>query len=135
MGDVAEAIAEFLRKKGAVELLMNLDSDEGTTFNELDELVHITRKPLSQRLEEAEELYLIEVSHDPADHGNAEPYVLTERGLRVRGLLEEIELEHQFKRIRAAEREIEEGIDFIKETFEQQISDEEVELKKSDFLE
>jgi len=83
MNDVLEEIADFLRQKGGVGLVVSIDKESGSTFTELITEVHVSRNTLSTRFDKAIEIQLIrEVTH-PSDHGNAVRYALTKRGRQV----------------------------------------------------
>lgn len=127
MEDVASAIADFLRKKGGVGLFVIIDKEDGNTYTELANDIHVTRNTLTSRLQDAQELHLIKETRKPSDHGNTKRYQLTKRGERVRFLVDEYEMEELYSTFLRSQMKMEKGIDFIEEVFKPEASDPEYE--------
>jgi DNA-binding HxlR family transcriptional regulator len=84
MGSIDESV-EFLSKKGSGQLFTILDYREPTSFGEIREQILISESTLSSRLKEGRELGLFQNLQIPSDeeHGNVDPYVLTDKGKLV----------------------------------------------------
>ncbi|RZV05180.1 hypothetical protein BDK88_4200 [Natrinema hispanicum] len=80
---MSDDVAKFLSKKGAIPLLWALAREDGRIVNEINEELDISGQTLSDRIEDARSLEIIEEDFHPADHGNANRYVLSARGLRI----------------------------------------------------
>jgi|AntRauTorcE11898_2_1112593.scaffolds.fasta_scaffold03465_2 DNA-binding HxlR family transcriptional regulator len=118
MDNVSKEIAEFLRRKGGVGLVVSIDKKSGSTFTELVSKVHVSRNTLSTRFDEAVEIQLIrEVAH-PSDHGNAVRYALTKRGKQVHTVLDDYRMASAYSDLLRARKNIEAGIDFFEEVYE-----------------
>jgi len=123
MDDVKEEIAQFLRRKGGVGLIISINKENGSIFSELVSKVHVSRNTLSSRFDEAVEIQLIrEITH-PSDHGNAVRYALTKRGRRVRVRLDEYGMKSAYSDLLQARENIEEGIEFFEEIYEPRVYD------------
>lgn len=123
MNDVKEEIAQFLRRKGGVGLIISIDKEEGSIFSELVSKVHVSRNTLSTRFDEAVEIQLIREITDPSDHGNAVRYALTKRGRRVRFWLDEYEMQSAYSDLLRARENIKAGIEFFEEIYEPRVYD------------
>jgi DNA-binding MarR family transcriptional regulator len=115
-----EEIADFLRKDGAIEIILVIDKTEGTIHSNFKDDLHISRATVTKRLEKAESLGLIEQSRQPEDHGNAKRYVLTEEGRMLRVAVESMGLPEKYQQYIQLQRELdqstEEVVDWVIDT-------------------
>lgn len=115
-------IADFLSKNGAMGVLLIIDKEKGTLHSEFKNNLHVSRATVTNRLETANELDLIEVSRLPDDHGNSKRYVLTEMGRVLRVALESkglVETYQQYVELeQALERANGEMIEWVHDTDE-----------------
>lgn len=82
------SIEEYFSRKGAVELLCEIDP-HGSQFNELASEMFISRPTLTDRLDEGIELSLFDSEAGSGNHGRTHMYVLAPKGATIRRLLEE----------------------------------------------
>lgn len=123
MDDIKEEIAQFLRRKGGIGLMVSIDKEKGSIFSDLVSKVHVSRNTLSTRFEEAVEIQLIRKITHPSDHGNAVRYALTKRGRRVRLQLADYGMKSVYSDLLCARKGIEEGIEFFEELYEPRVYD------------
>lgn len=100
-----EEIDEFLRKKGAVEIIVEIGSGSATYQNINDELL-ASSSTVSSRLNEAVEYELIAVTHRPTDYGTQKRYTLTDSGERIFHWVLDIDLEKKIRELRRAQRDL-----------------------------
>jgi hypothetical protein len=88
-----EAIAEFFHKKGSVELISVIgDGMEGYRFDELHEVLELSRGYLNKRLQEAQDLRLIIPDQVSRDGSVRRVWVLTSVGVYIYRLMSRTEL-------------------------------------------
>lgn len=108
-----DAIKGFLRKEGALGLIIWLHPRAGKLFGELESDLNVSQTTLSRRLDDAMELNLITRTWQSADHGNAKRYRLTRFGKLLLLSLESSELDERYREYHRAQREIEEKINSL----------------------
>lgn len=101
---MTESDDEFLSKAGAIELLCEIDSKDGSHFGELDDELEISHTTLSDRLSEAVSLELIDTKTVVGDRGRSHIYHLTHRGIRLRNQMEESGVVAAYRMLREAQR-------------------------------
>jgi hypothetical protein len=104
------AISEFLRKKGAVELLALLDGI-GFRFDEIDKALNISRGYINDRRDEALNLDLIYPDREERDGSIRRVWALTPLGLCVSYLMRHIGVPQSHDRLRSARTEYNEKKD------------------------
>ena len=118
MDDIKKEIAQFLRHKGGVGLIVSINKKGGSIFSEIVPKIHVSRNTLSTRFEEAVEIQLIRKITHPSDHGNAVRYDLTKRGRRVRSYLDNNEMKLTYSNLLRAQKDMEETIHLFEEFYE-----------------
>jgi DNA-binding HxlR family transcriptional regulator len=93
-----EEIAEFFHRKGAIELISLLDSD-GHRFDEIDDLLDISRGYLNDRRDEALSLGLVEPDQEVRGDSVRRIWVLTELGSDFKEKLEQLSIIKHHKRL------------------------------------
>ena len=81
------------------------------THTEFENQVSASKVTISNRLQEAVELGLLEYTRLADDHGNAKRYTLTEEGERLRHNLGYFDLEPKYKKMVELQQEVERDID------------------------
>ncbi|WP_277543547.1 hypothetical protein [Haloarcula laminariae] len=99
-----DKIDEFLRKKGAVEVIVEIGSGSAT-YKDIDEAVLASSSTVSKRLNEAVENELIEITHRLTDYGTQKRYTLTDSGKRIYDWVLDIDLEKKIRELRRVQRE------------------------------
>lgn len=118
----AAEIADFLSKNGAMGVLLMIDKEDGTKHTDFKHNLHVSRATVTKRLNNADELDLMEVSRLPDDHGNVKRYALTELGRVLRVALESkglVEIYQQYVELeQVLEDANEEMVEWVKDTDE-----------------
>jgi DNA-binding HxlR family transcriptional regulator len=99
-----DEIDEFLRKKGAVEVLVEIGTGSAT-YQNINDAVLASSSTVSNRLQEAVENELIEVTHRPTDYGTQKRYALTDSGKRIFDWALDIDLEKKIRELRRVQRD------------------------------
>lgn len=99
-----DKIDEFLRKKGAVEVIVEIGSGSAT-YQNINEAVLASSSTVSNRLNEAVQNELIEVTHRPTDYGTQKRYTLTDSGKRIYDWVLDIDLEKKIRELRRVQRD------------------------------
>lgn len=97
-------VAGFFDIKGAVGVMILLGDEDGKLNGELDDELDIAPATLKNVLQKGEDEELITTGRKPGDHGNAERYILTDYGRKVREKMVEIGMEdtyHELVELRA----------------------------------
>ncbi|MFD1600625.1 hypothetical protein ACFSBX_16925 [Halobellus rarus] len=99
-----DELEEFLRKKGAAELITEIG--RGTaTFKTLADAVSISPSTISARLSEGVRNDVYKVTHEPTEHGTEKRYGLTILGRRVYDWAENTEYERKVRELRRVRHE------------------------------
>jgi len=114
-------IAAFFDQKGAIGFLVQLDKEEGSSFGDLREKVHVSHTTLSNLKDDALELDLVTEGRKPDDHGNTRRYELTKRGEVIRKELEKYNIHEHYRDFLHAHRAMKEGKEEIKEWLEDSV--------------
>lgn len=86
---MAGNMAEYLDSKWAVEIICEIDDEEGLRFGELEqEFKHISSSTLTTRLQDGMEVDLIEQGSRETSSGDAKIYTLTNKGTHLRYMME-----------------------------------------------
>jgi len=101
----------FLTKAGAVDLLVLLDDEEGMIVEEIQNEIDAARQTVSNRVEEAFGFDLIKLVRKYDDHGNADRYILTERGKVVQNRILRQNVFEKLKEKREVNKEYERKLD------------------------
>jgi DNA-binding MarR family transcriptional regulator len=104
-------LISFLKKDGGMGVLLAVDKEKGTIHKEFHDSLHISRATVTDRITQADELGLIEISRLPDDHGNAKRYVLTQMGRTIRVALESMGVDETYERYLELDRELENSTD------------------------
>jgi len=99
-----DEIDEFLRKKGAVEVLVEIGFGSAT-YQDINDAVLASSSTVSNRLNEAVEIGLIEVTYRPTDYGTQKRYSLTDSGTRIFDWVLDIDLAKKIRELRRAQRD------------------------------
>jgi DNA-binding HxlR family transcriptional regulator len=99
-----DEIDEFLRKKGAVEVIIEIGSGSAT-YQNINEAVLASSSTVSNRLNEAVQNELVEVTHRPTDYGTQKRYTLTDSGNRIYDWVLDIDLEKEIRELRRVRRD------------------------------
>lgn len=100
-----DELEEFLRKKGAAELITEIG--RGTaTFKALADAVSISPSTVSARLSEGVGNDVYKVTYTPTEHGTEKRYGLTILGRRVYDWAENTEYERKVRELRRARHEL-----------------------------
>lgn len=110
----SEEVGAFLERAGGVAVLANIDIENGSIFREINDAVHISQTTLSDRLDEAVDLKLLERTLLADDHANSKRYVYSEVGEFYREEMVRIGLFEAYERFDEARRQIEDGIEEMK---------------------
>lgn len=120
-----QEIAEFLAKKGSIELLIAV-SDKGIQYSELEDMLNVSNSTVYLRIEQAVEIGLIEHDRRPSEDGLQEVYTLTPTGKTVRYEISNLNLDQVFWKLQARQDQFDE----LSEAVRNWVADEE-----SDFME
>jgi DNA-binding MarR family transcriptional regulator len=118
---VSEDLREFFQKKGAIELIFAIDKENGNIQNEIAENIDISEPSVSDRLDEADDLELVDISRSNGDHGNAKRYYLKSQGLNLRNEFESRDLVSKYYRHRELKSDLNEGIKDVLENLDELI--------------
>ena len=99
-------ISSFLEKKGAVAILVRLDSADGILFSDLINVVHVSSTTLSNRLKEGRRIDLFRLRRKAEDHGNSQRNQLTDRGERLRKEMVSVGLDEAYEQYFQAMQQI-----------------------------
>lgn len=110
-----DTVVDFLQSEGGTGILLAVDPDDGTTHNEFVPQTHVSRATVTKRVQEAEELGLIEPTRFDDDHGNTRRFFLTQIGRVYRVALESIGLDETYRTYVNAQQSLNEGIDEMAE--------------------
>lgn len=99
-----DQVDEFLRKKGAVEVIVEIGRGSAT-YQDINEAVLVSPSTVSNRLNEAVKADLIEVTHRPTDYGTQKRYTLTDSGQRIHAWVLNIDLEKKIRELRRIQRD------------------------------
>jgi DNA-binding PadR family transcriptional regulator len=106
-----ELVDFLLNKDGGLGIILTVDEEIGNTHTEFENQVSASKVTISNRLQEAVELGLLEYTRLADDHGNAKRYTLTEEGERLRHNLGYFDLEPKYKKMVELQQEVERDID------------------------
>jgi len=104
-------LLDFLDKSGGMELLLAIDVEKGTKHGEFQNSMSVSRQTVTDRIDDAKNLDLLEMTYHPGDHGNANRYKLSQIGRVLRVALDSMELDETYQTYIQAERELENGKD------------------------
>jgi len=104
--DSDTTVSDYLERKGAIELLCEIEPN-GSQFSQLVGGVEITRNTVSSRLQEGEELGLIE-KQDIQGRGTDHAYRLTQAGAKLRLYLDHTGITEQYRIIKQLRRDFNE---------------------------
>ena len=96
-------VTGFLDRKGAIEVLIEIGSGS-VTFQQIDDTVLVSSSTISNRLSEATQLDLVEITHRPTDYGTQKRYELTKQGMTVFNWAQELDLDHNITERRRLQR-------------------------------
>ena len=108
-----EDLREFIQVKGGAELIFAVEKDRGSIQKELAEIVDISDPNLSNKLDIAVEVGLLEETRLAGDHGNAKRYQLTTKGSELHTVFEERGLISKYNQKRELESDINSSIEDI----------------------
>lgn len=109
-----EEIAEFLSRTGAIGLLREVQRMDGSRFTDLDDALDVSSSTLSNRLEEACDLDLLEPTLESTDYGTNTRYKLTGAGRKVRNQMEHRGIVRTYDKIQTLEEQIDESIEDLR---------------------
>jgi hypothetical protein len=118
MKSEGEKIEEFLSKAGGIEVILHLDDEQGETIKQfrIDDLS--APATLRDRIQNAQDIGLIEQrALLPDDHGNADRYKLTPKGVRVKHILEKYDVEKLYTQKKSILREWNRVPEIVREEF------------------
>lgn len=98
------SVEAYLRRKGALAVLIEIGVGSAT-FQDIDGAVLVSSSTVSNRLQEGVEKELIEIIHQPTDHGTQKRYTLTQVGTRIVNRVQEIDLDKTIQKLRRLHRE------------------------------
>jgi len=107
-------VTGFLDRKGGLEILIEIGSGSAT-FQQIDDTVLVSSSTISNRLSEATQLDLVEITHRPTDYGTQKRYELTEQGMTVFRWAEQLDLDHNIKERRRLKRAYDTKRESVKE--------------------
>lgn len=96
-------VTDFLYRKGGLEILIEIGSGSAT-FQQIDDTVLVSSSTISNRLSEATQLDLVEITHRPTDYGTQKRYELTDQGMTVFRWAEQLDLDYNIKERRRLKR-------------------------------
>ena len=96
----------FLGKKGAVELLCEVDQWEGSRFTDLKSMVPVSSSTLSKRLEEAVDCKILEIDIASSEYGTQKRYVFTTPGKQIRNKMQTQGLIRVYHEYQAYQKEL-----------------------------
>lgn len=108
-----EDLREFIQVKGGAELIFAIENDRGSIQKEIAEIVNISEPNLSNKLDIAVEVGLLEETRLAGDHGNAKRYQLTAKGSKLHTEFEERDLISKYRQKRELESDINSSIEDI----------------------
>lgn len=97
-------IEEYLRRKGALEIIVEIGVGSAT-FQDIEDAVLVSSSTVSTRLREGVETDLLEITHRPTDHGTQKRYTTTGLGERVVHRIREIDLDKTVEKRQRLQRE------------------------------
>lgn len=113
-----DTIEEFLRSKGAVDLLALLH-ERPRTYSEIESEIEITSSTITNRRDDAADLGLLTVEVASDDHGTKKVYVLTDLGEFLADRMARQGLLASYRKMRTlqqlVEEETEEVIDWVRQ--------------------
>lgn len=112
--DLAEELEDYLTRKGAVELLCEINQS-GSRHGELFEALDLSSATLSKRLGEGQDVMLLEVQAARRKGLSVKEYVLTQRGLQIRYHLMEVGTIGAYQMYREAKKKFEEKAEEARE--------------------
>lgn len=96
----ADELADFLiKRKGGLELLLKIDTEEGDLTSDLQSKINVAPDTVQDRLGEATAMGLLDQGQLAHDHGNANRYQLTEQGEKLREELVEVGIEEDYQQV------------------------------------
>lgn len=104
-------IAAFLTRTGAIGVLREVDRKDGSRFTDFDEALDVSSSTLTNRLEEAYELDLLERTLESTDYGTSKRYKLTGAGRKVRTQMEYRSIARTYDKIRTLEEQLDESVE------------------------
>lgn len=102
-----ESISEFLEKRGAMGILVQLSTEGSQRFTDLDNALFISTATLTKRLGEARELGLVTPGMDPKETSVDDEYRITDRGKLLSRRMERQGMLHRYRTILDYRRQIE----------------------------
>ena len=117
-----EDLREFLQSKSGAELIFSIGKGRGSIQKEIAENVDISEPSLSNKLDLAAEIGLIEETRLAGDHGNAKRYQLTSKGEKLYVDFDERGLISKYERKQELESDIREGIRNINQDLDEILS-------------
>jgi DNA-binding HxlR family transcriptional regulator len=109
--------AEYLRYKGAVELVCELNPS-GSRFNELVTELPISRPTVDNRLLEAQAAALLDVELELGKRGKPKIYTFTSYGASVRLWLDDMGVTAEYRNYKTALQRFEEKQEMVRKSFE-----------------
>lgn len=94
---------------------MSVDPENGTLHTDFNSDVLVARSTISDRLEEARGLGLLEISQREGDHGNSKRHTLTQIGRVYRVALESMGVDEAHREYVEATREFDAGVEAMKD--------------------
>ncbi len=123
---MAEALSEYVEKRGSLGVLILLKTAGPWRFTDMANKLHISQSTLSERLEEARNLGLITPEIDEEGSSVDSQYRITERGQYLATKLEKMGIEHAYLTFLDAYHEIEAGRDDLGEWLDDEAVKEEI---------
>lgn len=118
-----QALKDYIRASGGVGLMLALKDEEGKIVRKITSELEVAGPTVTDRLEDARKLELIERTLSTEDHGNAHRYQLTSRGSALKDELEECGLADKYRKYINAKHEYHESRSRVSE-----------QLKDSEFM-
>lgn len=114
-------LATWLKKEGAIGLIVSIDNENGNIVKELQSKLHVTDNTLTDRLREARNEQDLLQKAEPFQHhdGRVDFYQLTTRGERLRELLESTGIDVVYRAFKNANRILKEAPDELHPVIEQ----------------
>ncbi|GAB7020673.1 hypothetical protein [Halostagnicola bangensis] len=97
-------IEEYLRRKGALEIIVEIGTGSAT-FQDIEDAVLVSSSTVSTRLREGVETDLLEITHRPTDHGTQKRYTTSGLGERVVHRIREIDLDKTVEKLQRLQRD------------------------------
>lgn len=101
-------VANYLDKKGAIELVIEVPRFEGARYTDLEPHVPVSSTTLSKRLAEGVQLTILELNQRPVEYGTEKLYKLARLGGEMYDIMKEEDIVQTYYRLKELREQYEE---------------------------